>query len=67
MIGDWDDWTQYKGRANSSQEFEDLVTVVDILIRNNGWDLINGRSISVARLIMAQLAHVHHLRPDDRR
>ena len=57
------DWTVKDGRVNNSDQFEDLVKHVDELIRGQAHDLIAGRSEAVARLIMAQLAHVHGLTP----
>ena len=60
-----DDWTidPQSHRSNSSPEFMRLVEHVDRLIRNSAFDLIGGRTLSVAGLIMAQLAHVHGLAP----
>lgn len=61
------DWTMDEtGASNSSQAFETLVNVVDLLIRSHGTALLNGNSRHVARLIMAQLAHKHHLAPSRR-
>lgn len=57
------DWTSAGGRANNSRRFEQLVGFVDDIIRTSGHDLINGRSKSVARLILAQLAHCQNLGP----
>jgi dihydroneopterin aldolase len=60
-----DDWTidPETHRSNSSPEYLRLVEHVARLIRNSAHDLIGGRAESVARLIMAQLAHVHGLAP----
>ena len=60
------DWTEKHGRANSSYEFQTLVSHIDGLIRGAAHDLIAGRSYDVAHLIMAQLAHVHGLVPKER-
>lgn len=58
-------WTQAPdGRSNASDEFEDLVREVEMLIRSSSSELIAGRADSVARFIMAQLAHVHGLAPE---
>ena len=59
------DWTvdPETGRSNSSPLFRDLCAEVERLIRSEAFSLINGRIDSVAGLIMAQLAHVHHLAP----
>ena len=57
------DWTARGGRTNSSDYFENLIVFVAELIRGSAHDLIAGRSESVARLIMAQLAHVKGLVP----
>jgi hypothetical protein len=57
-------WTcDDEGRSNSSELFEELCTAVTSLIRESAHALIAGRADSVARLIMAQLAHVHGLVP----
>ncbi len=59
-----DDWTRgADGRANNSERFNELVGAVDILIRSEGGLIVSGQSERVALLIMAQLAHVHGLRP----
>lgn len=55
------DWTAKDGRSNCSDDFIRLVNEVDKLIRNSAHDLICGDSISVAGLIMAQLAHKHKM------
>jgi hypothetical protein len=63
------DWTtnEKTGRSNSSDMFEELCEKVERLIRSDAHSLIAGRADSTARLIMAQLAHVHHLSPPRRR
>lgn len=58
------DWTVKDGRSNSSDEFLRLIDEVDSIIRDSGHSLIRGKTKSVARLIMAQLAHVHGLAPN---
>ena len=55
------------GRSNSSPEFNALVKVVARLLRNEAHSLILGQSDTSARLIMAQLAHVHGLVPCPRK
>lgn len=66
-IREWEgrDWTTNRktGRTNSSQTFERLCGEVEELIRGSANSLIAGDAGSVARLIVAQLAHVHHLAP----
>jgi hypothetical protein len=59
------DWTtNAEGVSNSSREFEEIVHAVERLIRNDAlYRLIAGRADATARLIVAQLAHVHHLAP----
>jgi hypothetical protein len=58
------DWTQNdKGRVNSSPVFVELCAEVSRLIRNEAHTLITGDTFSVARLILAQLAHRHGLAP----
>lgn len=51
------DWTCAGGRPNNSRAFNDLEDFVDGIIRQSGHDIVNGRTKSVARLIVAQLAH----------
>ena len=60
-----DDWTidPGTGRSNSSPEFVRLCAEVERLIRQDAFKLIGGRADLTAGLIMAQLAHVHHLAP----
>lgn len=60
-----DDWTidPETGRSNSSELFRELCGEVEGLIRQSAHGLIAGRADQVAGLIMAQLAHVHHLAP----
>lgn len=57
------DWTAHRGRANSSNEFKRCVALVDEIICGSGHALIHGQTESVARLIVAQLAHVRGLAP----
>ena len=57
-------WTSHEGRENSSTEFRKLCIEVDHLIREDGgWHLDPRWTGRLACLIMAQLAHVHHLAP----
>ena len=60
-----DDWTidPETGRSNSAPEFVRLCAEVEGLIRQSAHSLIAGRADLVAGLIMAQLAHIHHLAP----
>jgi hypothetical protein len=61
------DWTwNERGQSNSSPIFEKLCGEVERLIRSDAHSLINGNAGSTARLIMAQLAHVHGLKPTRR-
>lgn len=58
------DWTWDKrGRSNASPLFCKLCDEVERLIRSDAHSLISGNAGSTARLIMAQLAHVHGLAP----
>jgi len=58
------DWTTGKdGKTDSSVKFTELVCVVTWLIFSSSHDLINGSNESVARVIVAQLAHVHNMAP----
>lgn len=59
------DWTvdPKTGRSNSSEKFSELVAEVQRLIRSEAFQLISGNHEPTARLIMAQLAHVHKLSP----
>jgi hypothetical protein len=60
----YDDWTKGRdGRSNTSPLFEALVKEVGRLIRDDAHALLAGRAEETARLIMAQLAHAHGLRP----
>jgi hypothetical protein len=57
------DWTAKDGRSNSSDKFQELTQEVARIIRNSAFDLIAGRSETVAGLIMAQLAHNYEVGP----
>jgi dihydroneopterin aldolase len=59
------DWTAdpETGRSNSSPLYRSLCHEVEQLIRGDAFNLIGGRADMTAELIMAQLAHVHHLAP----
>lgn len=59
------DWTMDGDRTNSSALFLRLVREVERLIRSSAHELISGRADQTARLIVAQLAHVHGLAPID--
>ena len=60
------DWTVgLDGRTNSSVEYLRIVEHVNMLIRSEAVALIHGNSITVARLIVSQLAHVYNMRPID--
>lgn len=61
-----DDWTinPATGRTNSSPQFAALVDEVERLIQRNGGSCLDSAWVrATAGLIMAQLAHVHHLAP----
>lgn len=63
-VGDWT--TNSEGRANASAKFLHLKDRIAQLINNDtGYILALGRADSLAGLILAQLAHVHHLIPED--
>lgn len=59
------DWTidTRTGRSNSSPTFNRLRSEIEQIIRGDARSLIAGRAQDTAGLIMAQLAHVHGLRP----
>ena len=59
------DWTidPRSGNSNSSSLFNILSAEVGRLIRDSAHSLIAGRTDDVARLVIAQLAHKHGLRP----
>lgn len=58
------DWTTHKGRANSSPKFKKLVGEVARLIKSNGGHCLDeGWVEGTAQLVMAQLAHVHGVKP----
>lgn len=61
------DWTAdpETGRSNSSPLFQGLTDEVARLIRSEAHALLNGRADQAAAMIVAQLAHVHHLVPGD--
>lgn len=63
MMKDWIDWTESDGQSNSSPTYLALVKEVERLIRADAHTLLSGGAGLTARLIMAQLAHVHHLSP----
>ena len=60
-----EDWTinPKTGRSNSSPLFEALIEEVARIIRSDARQLLAGNAHMTARLIMAQLAHVHKLAP----
>ena len=60
-----EDWTCKDGVMNSSDKFEALCDAVERLIRNDAYMLIAGNAGMTARLIVAQLAHVHGMVPKD--
>ena len=58
------DWTEADGRSNSSPEFLRCCKEVErLLLAGAGGILQPGWLSGSARLIVAQLAHVHHLAP----
>lgn len=57
------DWTIADGRSNSSPLFVALCEEIEKTIRGGAYSLIAGDAGSVARVILAQLAHTHGLRP----
>lgn len=61
------DWTvdPKTGRSNSSKRYKEICKHVERLIRNEAFSLIAGRADNTARLIVAQLAHVHGMKPKD--
>ena len=63
------DWTidRRTGCSNSSPLYNLMCAEVERLIRGDARSLIAGRAQDTAGLIMAQLAHVHGLRPGKKR
>jgi hypothetical protein len=63
------DWTvdPKTGRSNSSKQYQEMCRHVEALIRGDSFSLLAGRADKTAGLIMAQLAHVHGLRPMPKR
>ena len=62
------DWTQnWEGKSNCSPMFENLRSKVEEIIRDNGYALANNDAGGVALIIMANLAHVHHLVPAEKK
>lgn len=59
------DWTcDERGASNSSEEFDRLVDEVARLIHANGGSCLSPTWVrATAGLIMAQLAHRHHIGP----
>jgi hypothetical protein len=57
------DWTASRGKSNSSTAFLNIVEAVAVLILNEAHPIVAGRRHDAARLIVAQLAHVHGLAP----
>lgn len=58
-----DDWTALDGRSNSSPLFTQLVAEVRDNIVNGAFDIVQGHTETVARVIVARLAHRYGLRP----
>ena len=65
MYNQQEDWTidPETNRVNSSEIFLNLTNEVQMLIKDSAHSLIAGDTYGVARLIVAQLAHIHHLAP----
>ena len=63
------DWTvdPKTGRSNSSKKYLEICRSIEGVIRKSAYDLIAGRADATARLIVAQIAHVHGLAPKPRR
>lgn len=57
------DWTAKDGVANNSDLFHYLSVEIGGLIKNSGHDLLRGRAETVARLILAKLAHEYGFAP----
>lgn len=58
------DWTQSEGgTANNSALFIELQERLAQILVSSATNLITGQTQSVARLILAQLAHVYHFGP----
>lgn len=68
MAKELKDWTidQDSKRSNESGRFKALVTEVERLIHNSTCSVLSKEAVyGLSRLIVAQLAHVHKLRPED--
>ena len=57
------DWTDQDGITNSSEMYLAAVKEVDGIIRTSGNDLINGRSLWVARHVVSMLVNRFKLAP----
>lgn len=58
------DWTVGPhNKSNTSQVFNVLVADIKRIIRNDAATLIARRADATARIIAAQIAHVHHFVP----
>lgn len=60
------DWTAVNGESNSSTVFNRLSELIEYLIKDNAFSLINGEVDGVAMLIVAQLAHEYGMVPTDK-
>lgn len=57
------DWTLKDGHVNSSDLYLTLVDEMSKIIKDGAHSLLAGDVNSVARVIVAQLAHVHNFGP----
>ena len=60
------DWTRASdGRSNSSEAYSFICRHVERLIRSDAHRLLSGRADDTAGLIVAQMAHVFGMTPDE--
>lgn len=58
------DWTELRGRSNSSERFLFICNVIESILRDGAGCILSPEWVNgVARLIVAQLAHVHGMGP----
>lgn len=61
--GNLRDWTKDPETGESSEQYLQLVDIIDDIIQKSAKDLIFGKSKNVARLILSRLARDHGLAP----
>lgn len=61
------DWTMHAGRSNDSRAFRQIVADVEQTILSSAYYLVRGQTESVARSIVARLAHTWGMAPAPKR